>query len=111
MVLCTGRLSGDIGSGFASGTATAACAARVNRAAGATIVDDYHAHGDYSLMDSKAGAAIRTSDPARDAFTPDHFSGDSIYADIRELLMIQVEIPSIEAIWVHQVVHSEHRIL
>ena len=42
--------------------------------AGATIVADYHTHADYSLADPNTGAAIRTSDPARDDFNSDNFS-------------------------------------
>ena len=34
----------------------------------AKIVGDYHTHGDYSIIDLQTGAAIRTGDPARDAF-------------------------------------------
>jgi hypothetical protein len=44
------------------------------RRAGATIVADYHTHADYSLADPNTGAAIRTSDPARDDFNSDNFS-------------------------------------
>ena len=40
---------------------------------GASIVGDYHTHADYSLVDA-TGAAIRTSDPLRDAFNSDNFS-------------------------------------
>ncbi|MEK7890834.1 DUF4329 domain-containing protein [Burkholderia contaminans] len=40
---------------------------------GATIVGDYHTHGDYSVMGAN-GEIIRTSDPARDSFNSDNFS-------------------------------------
>lgn len=40
---------------------------------GATVVGDYHTHGDYSLQ-RKNGKAIRTSDPLRDSFRSDEFS-------------------------------------
>jgi hypothetical protein len=43
--------------------------------AGATVVGDYHTHGDYSTADPKTGAAVRTSDPKRDDFNSDNFSG------------------------------------
>ncbi len=45
---------------------------------GAVLMGDYHAHGDYSTIDPKTGAAIRTSDPMRDDFNSDNFS----YTDI-----------------------------
>lgn len=41
---------------------------------GSTVVGDYHTHADYSLADPVTGAAIRTSDPARDDFDSDNFS-------------------------------------
>ncbi|WP_426336949.1 RHS repeat-associated core domain-containing protein [Pseudoduganella sp. R-31] len=40
---------------------------------GATVVGDYHTHGDYSL-EGKNGSVIRTSDPLRDSFKSDNFS-------------------------------------
>ena len=43
--------------------------------AGNTEVGYYHTHGDYSTQDSATGAAVRTSDPARDDFDSDNFSG------------------------------------
>jgi len=42
--------------------------------AGTTVVGDYHTHGDYSTVDPDTGAAVRTSDPARDDFNSDNFS-------------------------------------
>jgi hypothetical protein len=42
--------------------------------AGSTVVGDYHTHGDYSTRDPATGAAVRTSDPARDQFGSDSFS-------------------------------------
>jgi hypothetical protein len=42
--------------------------------AGTTVVGDYHTHGDYSTADPTTGAAVRTSDPARDDFNSDNFS-------------------------------------
>lgn len=42
--------------------------------AGSTVMGDYHTHGDYSTADPTTGAAVRTSDPARDDFNSDHFS-------------------------------------
>jgi hypothetical protein len=42
--------------------------------AGSTVVGDYHTHGDYSTADPVTGAAVRTSDPARDDFNSDNFS-------------------------------------
>ena len=42
--------------------------------AGTTVMGDYHTHGDYSTADPATGAAVRTSDPARDDFDSDHFS-------------------------------------
>jgi Domain of unknown function (DUF4329) len=42
--------------------------------AGAQVVGDYHTHGDYSTADPTTGAAVRTSDPARDDFNSDQFS-------------------------------------
>jgi hypothetical protein len=44
---------------------------------GTTLVGDYHTHGDYSLVDS-AGRAVRTSDPARDAYNSDNFSSQDL---------------------------------
>ena len=41
---------------------------------GVQVVGDYHTHADYSLADPVTGAAIRTSDPARDDFNSDNFS-------------------------------------
>jgi uncharacterized protein DUF4329 len=41
---------------------------------GAHVVGDYHCHGDYSTADPATGAAVRTSDPARDDFNSDNFS-------------------------------------
>lgn len=41
---------------------------------GAIVVGDYHTHGDYSVFDPVTGRAIRTGDPARDAFNSDNFS-------------------------------------
>jgi hypothetical protein len=41
---------------------------------GSTVVGDYHTHGDYSTADPATGAAVRTSDPARDDFNSDQFS-------------------------------------
>lgn len=49
---------------------------------GATLVGDYHTHGDYSLVDRVSGAAIRTGDPLRDEFNSDNFSA-SDYSGIR----------------------------
>jgi uncharacterized Zn-binding protein involved in type VI secretion len=43
--------------------------------AGSTVVGDYHTHGDYSTADPVTGDAVRTSDPARDDFNSDNFSG------------------------------------
>jgi uncharacterized Zn-binding protein involved in type VI secretion len=42
---------------------------------GTDQVGDFHTHGDYSVADPTTGAAIRTSDPARDSFNSDNFSG------------------------------------
>ena len=42
--------------------------------AGATVVADYHTHGDYSTVDPATGAAVRTNDPAKDQFNSDNFS-------------------------------------
>lgn len=41
---------------------------------GATVVGDYHTHGDYSRLDSH-GQIVRTT-RARDEYNSDHFSGD-----------------------------------
>ncbi|MGA2596788.1 MAG: DUF4329 domain-containing protein [Bryobacteraceae bacterium] len=41
---------------------------------GATVLGDYHTHGDYSTADPATGAAVRTSDPTRDDFNSDNFS-------------------------------------
>ncbi|WNO61010.1 RHS repeat-associated core domain-containing protein [Rheinheimera sp. MMS21-TC3] len=49
---------------------------------GATLVGDYHTHGDYSLIDRVSGAAIRTGDPLRDEFNSDNFSAGD-YSGIR----------------------------
>ncbi|HEY0922273.1 RHS repeat-associated core domain-containing protein [Rheinheimera pacifica] len=49
---------------------------------GATLVGDYHTHGDYSLVDRVSGAAIRTGDPLRDEFNSDNFSAGD-YSGIR----------------------------
>lgn len=38
------------------------------------VVGDYHTHGDYSTAEPTTGAAVRTSDPARDDFNSDNFS-------------------------------------
>lgn len=43
--------------------------------AGSQVVGDYHTHGDYSTQDPRTRAAVRTSDPARDDFNSDNFSG------------------------------------
>jgi hypothetical protein len=46
-------------------------------------VGDYHTHADYSTQDA-SGGAVRTSDPARDDYNSDHFSGtdyDGITSD------------------------------
>ncbi|WP_225723152.1 DUF4329 domain-containing protein [Burkholderia cepacia] len=40
---------------------------------GATIVGDYHTHGDYSVLGAN-GEVVRTSDPSRDDFNSDDFS-------------------------------------
>ena len=40
---------------------------------GATVVGDYHTHGDYSVL-GKNGEVIRTSDARRDDFNSDEFS-------------------------------------
>jgi uncharacterized Zn-binding protein involved in type VI secretion len=40
----------------------------------ATVVGDYHTHGDYSTADSN-GKAVRTNDPSKDEFNSDNFSG------------------------------------
>lgn len=40
---------------------------------GATVVGDYHTHGDYSVI-GKNNQIIRTSDPMRDDFNSDNFS-------------------------------------
>ena len=40
----------------------------------ATIVGDYHAHGDYSVEDPKTDRIIRTSEPNKDHFDADNFS-------------------------------------
>ncbi|RQT15728.1 DUF4329 domain-containing protein [Burkholderia contaminans] len=40
---------------------------------GATIVGDYHTHGDYSVQ-NMSGEIVRTSNPARDDFDSDNFS-------------------------------------
>ncbi|WP_122167623.1 DUF4329 domain-containing protein [Burkholderia stabilis] len=40
---------------------------------GATIVGDYHTHGDYSLLGPN-GEIVKTSDPSRDSFDSDNFS-------------------------------------
>jgi Domain of unknown function (DUF4329) len=41
---------------------------------GSVVAGDYHTHGDYSTADPNTGAAIRTSDPAKDDFDSDNFS-------------------------------------
>lgn len=41
---------------------------------GVQVVGCYHTHGDYSTADPKTGAAVRTSDPAKDDFNSDNFS-------------------------------------
>jgi hypothetical protein len=43
---------------------------------GTQVIGDYHTHGDYSTADPDTGAAVRTSDPARDDFDSDNFSTD-----------------------------------
>jgi len=43
--------------------------------AGCQEIGYYHTHGDYSTMDAATGAAVRTSDPMRDDFNSDNFSG------------------------------------
>jgi hypothetical protein len=45
---------------------------------GTTLMGDYHTHADYSLADPSTGAAIRTSDPARDDFNSDNFSSTDL---------------------------------
>ncbi|MDQ3132146.1 MAG: DUF4329 domain-containing protein [Acidobacteriota bacterium] len=41
---------------------------------GATVVGDYHTHGDYSTQDPTTKAAVRTSDPTKDQFNSNNFS-------------------------------------
>jgi len=62
-------------SGPARGTDQGFDPASAPAPAGTTVVGDYHTHGDYSVADPATGAAIRTSDPTRDDFNSDNFSG------------------------------------
>ncbi len=61
-------------SGPIRGTDQGANPHRAPAPAAATVVGDYHTHADYSIANPRTGAAVRTSDPARDDFNSDNFS-------------------------------------
>lgn len=55
------------------GTDTGFDPSRVTVPSGVDVVGDYHTHGDYSTADTQ-GRAVRSSNPANDAFNSDNFS-------------------------------------
>ncbi len=45
---------------------------------GATIVGDYHTHGDYSTLDVETWTAVRTNDPSKDFFDANNYTKTDI---------------------------------